>query len=238
MKRVYEWDEQGRKYCQPAFWQEEPMEITLTTPIDMTDADSLRKEMKKEHEIHISISPMIIKAVAGALENFPIIGGRWLAKDKIWVPDPDETYIFYPIRVEDSIGIGLIEKANRKSLLEISKELNTQVDEVRSKGIDVLIDMPENFPPKRPFLDIVNLGAIGSLESSSVGRFSPLSITTAVLGVCTMSEKAVVKDGQIQIRKMMNMILIFDHRAMNPNTPMEFLNQLKRNLEEPATYLV
>ena len=238
MKRVYKRDGMGRRYCQPAFWEEEPMELTLTMPIDMTDADSLRKEMSKEHEIHISISSMIIKAVVNTLDNFPIISGRWLAKDKIWVPNPDETYIFYPIRVEDSIGAGFIEKASRKSLLEISNELNTQVDEVRSKGIDVLIDMPEEFPPERPFFDIINLGAIGSLESFSVGRFSPLNIMTAVLEICAMSEKPIARDGQIQIRKMMNAILIFDHRAMNPNTPIEFLTELKRNLEEPSTYLV
>jgi hypothetical protein len=53
MRRVCERDEQGRRYCQPAFWEEGPMEITLTMSIDMTDADSFRKEMNKEHEIHI-----------------------------------------------------------------------------------------------------------------------------------------------------------------------------------------
>jgi len=214
------------------------MELIITMPIVMNDADSFRKEMSKEHKIHISISSILIKAVASALENFPIMSGRWLTKDEIWVADPGETYIFYPIQVEDSIGAGSIEKASQKSLLEISRELNSQVDEVRSKGTDVLIAMPEEFPPKRPFFDIINLGTIGPVESLSVGRFSPLTIITALLGVCAMSKKPVVKDGRIQIGKEMNVVLIFDHRAMNPNTGVEFLSQLKRNLEEPDTYLV
>jgi pyruvate/2-oxoglutarate dehydrogenase complex dihydrolipoamide acyltransferase (E2) component len=76
---------------------------------------------------------------------------------------------------------------------------------------------------------------IGSVESGTV---APPPSYIALLGVCTMSEKPAVKDGQIQIRKLMSVILAFDHRAMMGNTPIEFLNQLKRNLEEPAAYLV
>jgi pyruvate/2-oxoglutarate dehydrogenase complex dihydrolipoamide acyltransferase (E2) component len=53
-----------------------------------------------------------------------------------------------------------------------------------------------------------------------------------------MLEKPAVKDDEIMIRKMMNVISLFDHRAMQANIPIEFLNELKRNLEEPATYLV
>jgi pyruvate/2-oxoglutarate dehydrogenase complex dihydrolipoamide acyltransferase (E2) component len=139
--------------------------------------------------------------------------------------------------VDDSILGGSIERANQKSLLDISSELNAQIDEIRKRGTDVLTDVPESFPPNRPFLDIVNLGPLGPVESVSAGRFSFLSIVTAVLGACNISEKPMARDNQIQIRKMMNLVLIFDHRAMHPNTPVKFLNELKRRLEEPATYL-
>jgi pyruvate/2-oxoglutarate dehydrogenase complex dihydrolipoamide acyltransferase (E2) component len=37
---------------------------------------------------------------------------------------------------------------------------------------------------------------------------------------------------------MMNAILLWDHFAMMANTPVEFLNDLKKRLEEPDTYLV
>jgi pyruvate/2-oxoglutarate dehydrogenase complex dihydrolipoamide acyltransferase (E2) component len=46
-----------------------------------------------------------------------------------------------------------------------------------------------------------------------------------------MLERPAVKNGQIQIRKMMNVILSWDHAAMMGNTSIEFLTQLKRNLE-------
>jgi pyruvate/2-oxoglutarate dehydrogenase complex dihydrolipoamide acyltransferase (E2) component len=237
MKRVYERDEEGRRCCPPAFWEEEPMEISLTMPIDMTKADQFRKEIEKKYKTHITYNSLLIKAAAGTLEDFPIISGMWLSKDKIWAPNSDEIYIIYPVRVDDSILGGSIERANQKSLFEISNELKAQIDEIRKRGTDKLTDVPESFPPNRPFLDIVNLGPLGPVESVSAGRFSFLSIATAVLGACAVSEKPMARDNQIQIRKMMNLVLIFDHRAMHPNTPVKFLNELKRRLEEPATYL-
>jgi pyruvate/2-oxoglutarate dehydrogenase complex dihydrolipoamide acyltransferase (E2) component len=238
MKRVYERDEEGRRYCPPAFWEEEPMEISLAMPVDMTNADQFRKEIDKKYKAHITYNSLLIKAAAGALEDFPIISGMWLSKDKIWVPNSDEIYVIYPVRVDDSLSGGSIERANQKSLLEVSSELNAQIDEIRGRGTVVLPDVPESFPPNRPFLDIVDLGPLGPVESVSAGRFSFLSIVTAVLGACSISEKPMARDNQIQIRKMMNLVLIFDHRAMHPNTPIGFLNELKRNLEEPQTYLI
>ena len=240
MKRIYQIDEKGWRYCQPAFWQKEPMEITLTMPIDMTNADLLRKEIGKKNKTHISVNSLIIKAVADALEEFPIISGMWLSEDKIWVPNPGETLISYTVQSEDSIRGGeFINNASQKGLLEISRELNARITEIRSKGVDKLIDLSVEFPPKRPFFYIAGIGAIGPVESCTVGRlFSSSAPIAAVLAVCAISEKPQALDGRIQIRKMMNACLIFDHRAMMPNTGVEFLTQLKRNLEKPSTYLV
>ena len=240
MKRVYERDEQGRRYCRPSFWQEEPMEIIVTMPIDMTDADQFRKKMSKENKIHISISSLIFKAVANALEEYPVISGMWLSKDKIWVHNLGETYITYIIQVEDSTVPGnFIDNASKKSLLEISGEIDTRLKEIRSKEIDNSIDFREEFPPRRPFFYIANIGAIGPVESITVGRFfSPSVLVTAVLGVGAIMEEPAVWKGEIQIRKMMKANLIFDHRAMMPNTGLEFLSQIKTNLEEPDTYLI
>jgi pyruvate dehydrogenase E2 component (dihydrolipoamide acetyltransferase) len=95
--------------------------------------------------------------------------------------------------------------------------------------------MEERKPPE-PLFYLANIGTIGPIESASSNWFPPT--ITAELAVCAMLEKPAVKDNQIQIRKMMTLIFLFDHRAMQANIPIEFLTQLKRNLEEPSTYLI
>lgn len=80
MERVYERDEQGRRYYQldeqhkfismiGAFWG------ILTMPIDMTDADSFRKKFQEKSGTRVTTTALLVKATANALENFPIIGG-------------------------------------------------------------------------------------------------------------------------------------------------------------------
>ena len=86
-----------------------------------------------------------------------------------------------------------------------------------------------------PLFCISNVGTIGCVES---GFAQMKGIFTSMLGICSILEKPVVKDGEIVIRKMMNAVLLWDEQAVVANIPVEFLNMFKRNLEEPDTYLV
>jgi pyruvate/2-oxoglutarate dehydrogenase complex dihydrolipoamide acyltransferase (E2) component len=56
--------------------------------------------------------------------------------------------------------------------------------------------------------------------------------------IYTILKKPVVKDGEIVIRKMMNAVLLWDEQATVADIPVEFLTKIRRNLEEPDTYLV
>jgi len=142
VSRVYQTDEEGRRYCQPAFglveqpafWPDQPVGVALTMSVDMTDADSFRKELSKKHRTHITINSLIIKATADVLEDFPIMSGMWLSKDKIRVPDPGEICILYTIQIGDYIEVNWIEKASQKSLLEVSDELNTEIKKAKLKN--------------------------------------------------------------------------------------------------------
>ena len=238
MRSDYQIDKEGKRYCRPPFWPEQqafwpdrPVAVSLTMEIDMTDADSFRKEMNEKYKTHITINSLVIKATADALEDFPILSGMWFGKDKIRIPKPGEICILYTIQTEDSIAVSWIEKASQKSLLEVSNELNTKIEEIKSKNKRM-----ESVKPPEPLFYLANVGTIGPIESGSSNWFPPT--ITAELAVGAMLEKPAVKDNKIQIRKMMNAVLLFDHRAMMANTPIEFLNELKKRLEEPDTYLV
>ncbi len=209
------------------------MEAIITMPIDMTDVDSFRRKISSENKIHVSINSLIIKAAANALEDFPIISGAWLSADKIWVSDPVEITIWGAVQIVDGLGIYIVEKARQKKLIEIAEELNVQIDEIKTKNKYT----PEGWKPKIPSLSITNVGTIGPVELGSIVRASQFSIVTAILAAGAILEKPAVKDEQVVVRKMMNVALLFDHRAMMANTPIEFLNELKMNLEEPDTYL-
>jgi pyruvate dehydrogenase E2 component (dihydrolipoamide acetyltransferase) len=243
MKRVYKRDEQGRRYCQldeqfKRMGMGGPIWSTITMSIDMTDVDRFRKKIQEGSEVHISIISPIIKAAANASTAVPLIGGVWLTADKIWVAEPGEILIWGAVQVGDQLGVYRVEKAGKKSLLEISKELNAQVNQMRSKG---KIAMPEEVVPRGPSLSITNVGTIGPVETGTLQSNEPHHVggnVAMLMAIGAILEKPAVKDGKIQIRKLMNATLFWDHSAMMANTPIEFLNELKRNLEEPDTFLV
>jgi len=114
--------------------------------------------------------------------------------------------------------------------MEISNELESQANDIKSGK---RAQWPEE-STLNPSFCMSNVGTIGPIEQGSgpVAWFS-----TSILGVGAILEKPAVREGQIMIRKIMNVSLAWDHRAMMANTPIEFLTQLKRNLEEPFTYL-
>ena len=229
MRRVYSKDERGRTYYELDEAQRKLIDIyrperpicNTTFVIDMTEIDSLRKEGKAP----FSLYSFILKAAADTLANFPILGGRWEGKDKIICSPQGEADIGGPIQVGDTIGFFWIERANQRSLTEISEILKQNLSLARSGG-ETWVDRDE----KTPGMVVSNVGTIGEVEwgSGPVASFS-----TSILGICAVIEKTKVIEGQIQIRKLMNAVLLWDHRAMMANTGVEFLTQFKRGLENP-----
>jgi 2-oxoisovalerate dehydrogenase E2 component (dihydrolipoyl transacylase) len=57
----------------------------------------------------------------------------------------------------------------------------------------------------------------------------------AIIGVNKIIERPVVRDGQIVVRKMMNLSSSFDHRVVDGWDAAEFIQKIKALLEQPAT---
>jgi|Cruoilmetagenom7_1024161.scaffolds.fasta_scaffold03210_9 Pyruvate/2-oxoglutarate dehydrogenase complex, dihydrolipoamide acyltransferase (E2) component, and related enzymes len=156
----------------------------------------------------------------------------WGGEDKIILPNPNEINIGGPVQIEDTAGGFFINKANQKTIAEISKDIETQITAIREQKKvweegDTLL--------KTPVLLLSSVGTLGPVEFDG-GAFPQTN--TCVLGPRAILEKPAVRNGKIVIRKMMNVGLSWDHRAMDANIPIEFLTQLKKNLGEPYTYLI
>jgi len=239
MRRKLKVDENGRCYYQldEALWPlvtnfrgERAYSCSVQTEIDMTEADDFRKKVEKESGTHVSFNSLIVKAVANALEDFPILSGmRTERLDRIICSDPKEIRTVLPIQLGDTVYALVIEKANQKRLIDLSKELNEQIKLAKEGSPTELHHW------NKPMFCISNVGTIGHVDSCFGQMGGNL---TSGLVICNISKKPAVKEDEIVIRKMMNAILCWDHFAMMANTPIEFLNELKKRLEAPDTWLV
>jgi hypothetical protein len=89
-------------------------------------------------------------------------------------------------------------------------------------------------------MTITNVRTAGPVKTGTLFRLKPyctVGPVAGMIGSITILGKPAARDEKIQIRKLKDTILFWYDSIMTVNTPTEFLNELKRNLEEPDTYL-
>ena len=196
--------------------------VTFNLGIDMTELKRLREQLKGE-EIKVSYTDILVKVVAVALTEFPLLNCS--------VEDNKIIYKHYvnmgvAVALDNGLVVPNIPDADKKSLTEISAEVKELAKLAREGGLpmDRL---------KGGTFTITNLGMYG-IES-----FTPIinQPEVAILGVNTMEDKVVVVDGEICVRPIMNLSLTADHRVVDGSVAAQFQQRVKKLMEKPALLL-
>ena len=83
-------------------------------------------------------------------------------------------------------------------------------------------------------ITITSLGALGGLVTTPIINHPEV----AIIGPNKMVERPVVRNGQIVVRRMMNISSSFDHRVVDGYDAAEFIQAVKALLEHPATLFI
>jgi pyruvate dehydrogenase E2 component (dihydrolipoamide acetyltransferase) len=121
------------------------------------------------------------------------------------------------------LTVPVIKNADAKRLREIAGEIESFARAAREGALQVEDLRGGTFTVTSP-------GPFGGLMATPI-IFHP---QTAILGVHKATERPVVRDGQIVIRKMMNLSITFDHRVLDGMTASRFVLDVVRLLEHPA----
>ena len=196
--------------------------VTFNLGIDMTEMKRYREQLKAR-EIKVSYTDLLVKFVAKALTEFPLLNCS-VADNKI-------TYKHYvnmgvAVALDNGLVVPNIPDADKKSLTEISAQVK-ELAKLAREG---------KLPPERlqgGTFTITNLGMYG-IES-----FTPIinQPEVAILGVNTMEDKVVVRNGEMVIRPIMNLSLTADHRVVDGSVAAQFLQRVKALMENPALML-
>ena len=81
---------------------------------------------------------------------------------------------------------------------------------------------------------ISNGGVYGSLLSTPIIN-TPQS---AILGMHKIQDRPMVENGEIVIKSMMYLALTYDHRIIDGRDAVQFLDTIRRTLEEPSRLLL
>lgn len=196
--------------------------VTFNLSVDMTAMKSYRQQLKSQ-DIKVSFTDLIIKFVSKALTEFPLLNSSIDGNNII-----KKHYVNMGVAValDNGLMVPNIKNSDKKSLTEISAEVKELADACRNGTLPM-----EKL--KGGTFTITNLGMYG-IES-----FSPIinQPEVAILGVNTMEDKVVVRNGEMVIRPMMNFSLTADHRIIDGSVAAEFMQRVKTLMENPALML-
>lgn len=196
--------------------------VTFNLGCDVTELAKLRARLKAD-DIKVSYTDILVKLVAVALREFPLLNCSVDGDNIIY-----KNYVNMGVAValDNGLVVPNVRDADKKGLREISAEVKELANLARTGGLPMERLSGGTFT-------ITNLGMYG-IES-----FSPIinQPEVAILGVNTIVEKPVVIDGEICVRPILNLSLTADHRVVDGSVAAQFLQRVKKLIECPALVL-
>jgi pyruvate dehydrogenase E2 component (dihydrolipoamide acetyltransferase) len=198
----------------------------ITTEIDMERAIAMRQALNElvDDEARISFNDMILKAVANALQQFPRMNVSYVDDT---IRSHQRVHVSMAVALDDGLITPVIRDCDRKSLGEVAREAKELAERARARRLK-----PEEYTG-------------GTCSVSNLGMFDVEAFgaiinppEAAILAVGTIKQQPVVVDGQLSVGYRMKVTLSGDHRAVDGATGAQFLQIIKRLLEQPLTLML
>jgi 2-oxoisovalerate dehydrogenase E2 component (dihydrolipoyl transacylase) len=189
--------------------------------VDVTNLVLLRNKVKDEfmrqEGINLTYLAFLLKAVVGAIKDYPIMNSVW-AVDKIIVKR--DINLSLAVGTEDSVLTPVIKKADQKNIAGLAKEIDELTKKARA-GKLTLNDLQGGT------FTVNNTGSFGSILSYPIINYPQAAIVTFE----SIVKKPVVIQDMIAVRSMVNLCLSLDHRILDGVICGRFLQRVKENLE-------
>jgi len=187
--------------------------VTQFDDIDFTRVGELRKTFAPAYEakgVKLTLTPFVLKAVAETLKKHSIFNS---SLDEVASEIILKEYIHLGIAVDTDQGlmVPVIRDVDKKSLLELAKELELLAARARDRKISA-------DEMKGGTFTISNQGAIGGAHFTPIINLPEV----AILGLGRGALKPVVRDGKVEVRMMTPMALSYDHRVIDGGSAARF----------------
>lgn len=202
--------------------------VTTFDEADMSNLIAWRKKyvdkIEERHGVRITYMPFFAKAIIYAAKDFPWINATFEG-DNLHV----KKYFNIGMAVgrDNSLIVPVAKHCDQKSLLQVAKEMKELGEKANSDKLAIEDITGGTFT-------ITNAGMFGATASTPIIAQPQV----AILGVHMITEKPVVRDGEIVIRPMLNFGLSFDHRVVDGSYAVQFLRRMIEHLENPDGWLI
>jgi 2-oxoglutarate dehydrogenase E2 component (dihydrolipoamide succinyltransferase) len=202
--------------------------LTSFNEIDLSAVIAMRKQyqevFQKEHGVKLGFMSFFIKAACEALKRYAVVNASVDGNEVIY---HDYFDIGVAVSTPKGLVVPVLRDADQMSFADVERTLSDLAVRAREGkiGMDELTGGT---------FTITNGGVFGSLVSTPI--LNPPQ--SAILGMHTIKERAVVVDGAVVARPMMYIALTYDHRIVDGREAVLTLVSIKDALEDPARLLL
>ena len=208
--------------------QQEAAILTTFNEVNMKPVMELRSRYKeafeKQHGVRLGFMSFFVQASVEALKRFPEINASIDGNDIVY-------HGYYDVGVAVSgpngLVVPIIRDADIQSISDIEKSIIGYAGKARDNSLTLKDITGGTFT-------ISNGGVFGSMLSTPI--INPPQ--SAILGMHSITERAIVVDGEVTVLPMMYLALSYDHRLVDGKSAVQFLVTIKQLLEDPSRILL
>lgn len=191
----------------------------VATEIDMTDAETWRKNLAETDAIKLSVTDLFVKAAADALTQYPALNASLDGDTGVIVHDTVD--IGLAVGTDDGLVVPVIPNADRAFLTDLADERGHRVEEARQGKLRG--DASATFT-------ISNLGMYGVTSFTAI--VNPPEAAILAVGAAIARVVPIGDPMTIAVRQIAEVTLSADHRLVDGVVAAQFLQTLKQNIED------
>ncbi len=195
--------------------------VTTVFEVDYGRVSELREKFKKgyeaQHGTKLTYMTFIAKSAIDGLRAWPIVNASVDGDTVVYKKDIN---IGIAVALDWGLIVPVIKKADEKSLVGLSKAIADVADRARNKKLS-----PEDVQDGT--FTITNPGVFGSLFGTPIINQPQV----AILGVGTIEKRVCVVNDMIAVRPRGYLAISYDHRLIDGAVADQFMNVLKKSLE-------
>jgi len=196
--------------------------------IDVTALEELRGQLNAAHpeRAHLTLLPFLMRAIVDGVAEHPQVNARY--DDEAGMLHRHRAVnIGVATQTEGGLLVPVVHHAEALDLWQGAEELHRLLELARA-GRATREELTGST------ITLTSLGRLGGIAATPVINYPEV----AIVGVNRIAERPVVRDGQIVVRRMMNLSSSFDHRIVDGWEAASFIQRIKALLEQPAMLFI
>jgi 2-oxoisovalerate dehydrogenase E2 component (dihydrolipoyl transacylase) len=201
--------------------------FTYVDEFDVTALEQTRAMMNADRggNPKLTLLPFLITAMCRTLPAFPMLNARYDDEANV-IQRSGAVHMGMATQTDQGLSVAVIRDAQDRDIWGLAAEIVRLADATRA-GKATRDELSGST------ITISSLGPMGGVVSTPVINRPEV----AIIAVNKVEEKPVVVDGQIAIRKRMNLSLSCDHRVVDGWDAASFMQELRKVLENPLKLL-